>query len=296
MAELIGLGSMAEIPCVIVDVQRGGPSTGLPTKTEQADLSLALAATHGDAPHVVLASTRVRDSFKIMFRAFEIAEQYQLPVIVLSEQAIGFRRAALSPALLHETEKKKVSPVLPELVENARYLRYQLTENGVSPRAVPGMHGYAHVATGLEHAEDGKPSYDPRTRRAMMQKRQRKLSRIARDFADADRYGDTKPEIGVIGWGSSAGPISEAVSRATEKGIKVGGLVPRLIFPSPNELIRPFLESCREVIVVEGNMTGQYASFLRSEFPGFTPVQLNKYDGTLIRTSEVLAKIEEVAR
>jgi 2-oxoglutarate/2-oxoacid ferredoxin oxidoreductase subunit alpha len=296
MAELIGLGSIAEVPCVIIDVQRGGPSTGLPTKTEQADLTLAIAASHGDAPHVVLAATTIRDCFEIMILAFEIAEKYQLPVIVLSEQALGFRRADLPKSLLREAQRAVVPPAIPELAEGAQYLRYQLTESGVSPRAVPGMKGLSHVATGLEHAENCKPAYDPVTRRAMMEKRQRKLDGVVADFGTVLYYGDPKPEIGVIGWGSTAGPIREAVEAARAKGISAGGLVPRMLYPSPNGLIRPFIESCKKIIVVEGNMTGQYAAFLRSQFPGFDPFQYNQYDGMPVGRADVLKKIEEIAR
>ncbi len=296
MAELIGLGSIAEVPCVIVDVQRGGPSTGLPTKTEQADLMLAIAASHGDAPHAVLAATTIRDCFEIMILAFDIAEKYQMPVIVLSEQALGFRRADLPKSLLRDSQRTFVPPAPPDLVEGASYLRYQLTESGVSPRAVPGMKGLSHVVTGLEHAEDCKPAYDPPTRRAMMEKRQRKLAGVVADFGSVLHYGDPKPEIGVIGWGSTAGPIREAVEAACAKGISVGGLIPRLLYPSPNELIRPFIESCKKIVVIEGNLTGQYAAYLRSQFPGFDPLQFNRYDGVPVRRSDVLQKIEEIAR
>ncbi len=296
MAELIGLGSMAEIPCVIVNVQRGGPSTGLPTKTEQADLTLALAASHGDTPHVVVAPTTIRDCFEIMPYSFEIAEKYQLPVLVLSEQALGFRRADLPKELLTDRNVRKTVQPAARLEEDGRYLRYKLTPDGVSPRAIPGMPGLAHVVTGLEHAEDTKPAYDPPTRRAQMEKRQRKLDGILREYKSVLRYGDPKPEIGVIGWGSTAGPIREAVDLACKQGIKAGGLVPRMIYPSPNDDLRDFVKSCKKVIVVEGNMTGQYAAFLRSQLPGFDPLQYNRYDGLPVRRLEVLQKIQEVAR
>jgi 2-oxoglutarate ferredoxin oxidoreductase subunit alpha len=182
------------------------------------------------------------------------------------------------------------------LEEDGRYLRYKLTPDGVSPRAIPGMPELAHVVTGLEHAEDTKPAYDPTTRNAQMQKRQRKLDGIARDFKSVLRYGDSAPEIGVIGWGSTAGPIREAVDLACKQGIKTAGLVPRMLYPSPNDDLRDFVRSCKKVIVVEGNMTGQYASFLRSQIPGFDPIQYNRYDGLPVRRLEVLQKIQEVAR
>jgi len=295
MAELIGLSSMGEIPCVIVNVQRGGPSTGLPTKTEQADLSLALAATHGDAPHVVLAATTIRDCFEIMQLAFDVADCYQLPVIVLTEQALGFRRADLPRSLLRA--KPVTSPLCPpqEIVDQALYFRYRLTENGVSARTIPGTIGGAHVVTGLEHAEDGKPAYDPPTRRAMMEKRQRKLTGVLKEFGSVKRYGDANPDIGVIGWGSTAGPIREAVQIACGAGVKAGGFVPRMIYPSPNEDIRAFIQSCKKVFVIEGNMSGQYAAFLRSQIPGFDPVVVTRYDGLPIQRGDVLKKIEEMA-
>jgi 2-oxoglutarate ferredoxin oxidoreductase subunit alpha len=296
MAELIGLGSMAEIPCVIANVQRGGPSTGLPTKTEQADLTLAIAASHGDAPHVVLAATTIRDCFEIMEEAFEIAERYQIPVIVLTDQALGFRRADLPKSLLRERTGRALPPAPPDIVDKARYLRYQLTQDGVSPRSVPGQPGLAHVVTGLEHNEEGKPAYDPKTRRLMMEKRQRKLEGIARDYGSVLRYGDPEPEIGVIGWGSTGGPIREAVQMACDSGIKAAGLVPRLLYPSPNHLIRPFIESCKKIVVIEGNLTGQYAAFLRSQFPGFDPKQVNLYDGLPVQRGDVLRAIQEVAK
>ncbi|MDM7916685.1 MAG: 2-oxoacid:acceptor oxidoreductase subunit alpha [Candidatus Eisenbacteria bacterium] len=295
MAELIGLGSIAEIPCVIVDVQRGGPSTGLPTKTEQADLSLALVATHGDAPHVVLAATTIRDCFEIMGLAFEIADRYQLPVIVLTEQALGFRRADLPKSLLREYKQngwKKEPVTIPE----GGYKRYAMTASGVSPQTIPGIPGGQHVATGLEHAEDGKPAYDPVTRTAQMDKRLRKLDAIAKDYPLVLQYGDPAPDIGVIGWGSTAGPIREAIEIARAKGIKAGAIVPRLISPSPNEKIAPFLKAAKQIVVVEGNQSGQYASFLRSQFPGFDPKEFHKYDGTPVRRGDVLRILEEGVR
>jgi 2-oxoglutarate ferredoxin oxidoreductase subunit alpha len=243
----------------------------------------------------VLAPASVRDCFEIMGMAFDIAETYQIPVIVMSEQALGFRKMALPQALLRDYPRVDVRPVTAKIVDDAKYLRYQITEDGISPRTVPGQRGGAHVATGLEHAEDCKPAYDPPTRTAMMEKRQRKLERILKEHASVLRFGDPKPEIGVIGWGSPAGSIQEAVEAACALGIKAGGLVPRLIFPSPNHLIRPFVEPCKKVIVAEGNMTGQYAAFLRSQIPGLDPLQLNRYDGLPVRPAEVLAKIQEVA-
>jgi 2-oxoglutarate/2-oxoacid ferredoxin oxidoreductase subunit alpha len=296
MAELIGLGSMAEIPCVIVDVQRGGPSTGLPTKTEQADLSLALVASHGDAPHVVLAATTIRDCFEIMPYAFEIAERYQIPVIVLTDQALGFRRADLPKTLLTDRNVRKVVQPTARTEEDGRYLRYKLTADGVSPRAIPGMPNLAHVVTGLEHGEDTKPAYDPPTRCAQMEKRQRKLDGVLRDYRSVLRYGDAAPEIGVIGWGSTAGPVREAVELACQQGIKAAGMVPRMLYPSPNDELRDFVKSCKKVIVVEGNLTGQYATFLKSQIPGFEPLMYNRYDGLPVRRLEVLQKIQEVAR
>jgi 2-oxoglutarate/2-oxoacid ferredoxin oxidoreductase subunit alpha len=298
MTELLGLSSMAELPAVVVDVQRGGPSTGLPTKTEQSDLALALALSHGDAPHVILAPISIHDAFDIMFQAFEIAEKYQIPVIVLTEQALGHRRTDLPKGIFRDMPP--VNPARPPQAFNpAEYLRYKLTESGVSVRSFPGDRGGAHVVTGLEHAENCGPRHDPENRVVMMDKRARKMNGIAQEYGDTWRFGPEKADLGIIGWGATAGAVREAVEKANAAGISVAAIYPKILYPNPDRAIRPFIEKHKVVLVVEENQSGQYANYLQSIYGAelsFRPERLNKYDGNGFMPVEVLAKIEEIAR
>jgi 2-oxoglutarate/2-oxoacid ferredoxin oxidoreductase subunit alpha len=297
MTELLGLSAMAEIPCVVVDVQRGGPSTGLPTKTEQGDFNLALALSHGDLPKVLLAPISVHDCFDIMFQAFDIAERFQVPVIVLTEQALGHRRADLPKSMLRSAKETDVKRV-PQDFDPASYLRFALTDNGVSPRAVPADRGGAHVVTGLEHGENGAPRHDEANRTMMMEKRWRKLDAIALEHGTPWRFGPDEAEIGIIGWGATAGAVREAVEVANQTGISVAAIYPKILFPNPDEAIRPFIQKHRVVVVLEENQTGQYANFLQSIYGadlGFKPERILKYDGAPFRPDDVLSALREVA-
>lgn len=316
MTELIGLSGIGEIPVVIVDVQRGGPSTGMPTKTEQSDLAIALHGGHGEYPRVVMAPISIRDCFNVMRTAFEIAERYQVPVIVLSEQALAHRRATLPISLLRQTPQQRVPR--PLKTWEPGYARYSITDSGISPRAIPGDPGGAHQVTGLEHWDFGGPSYEPANRALMVQKRFRKLRNLDRKYggvftfkgaASAQQHHATTDEeagrlsaveeafrgrIGIIGWGATAGVVREAVARAEHRGIDVTAVFPRMIFPHNDLTIRPFIEGHQRIIVVEENYTGQYARFL-SEHYSYSPIVLSKYDGLPFTPAQVLRKIEEVA-
>jgi 2-oxoglutarate ferredoxin oxidoreductase subunit alpha len=297
MTELLGLSAMAEIPCVVVDVQRGGPSTGLPTKTEQGDLNLALAMSHGEMPKVILAPISVHDCFDIMFQAFDIAERFQVPVLVLTEQALGHRRTDLPKSMLRELKELCVKRV-PQEFDPGCYLRFALTESGVSPRSIPGDKGGAHVVTGLEHGENGAPRHDEENRKVMMDKRWRKLDAIAREHGTPWRFGSETADIGIIGWGATAGAVREAVEVANNTGLSVAAIYPKILYPNPDEAIRPFIRKHRVVIVIEENQTGQYANFLQSIYGadlGFKPERINKYDGAPFRPDDVLAALRDVA-
>jgi 2-oxoglutarate ferredoxin oxidoreductase subunit alpha len=298
MTELLGLAGMAEIPCVVVDVQRGGPSTGLPTKTEQSDLNLSLALSHGDAPKVIMAPISIHDCFDIMFRAFDVAERYQVPVIVLSEQALGHRRADLPKSMLRELQEFSLKRE-PRVWEKENYLRFQLTESGISPRAIPGDRGGAHVITGLEHGENGGPRHDPENRKAMCDKRWRKLATIEREFRDAPYFfGPEEAALGIIGWGATAGAVREAVEIANHEGLSVRAMYPRILFPNLDHDLRPFIQKHKVVAVLEENQSGQYAGFLQSIYGaelGFRPERILKYDGNAFRPDEVLSALRAIA-
>lgn len=298
MTELLGLAGMAEIPCVVVDVQRGGPSTGLPTKTEQSDFALSLALSHGDSPKVIMAPISIHDCFDIMFRAFEVAERYQVPVIVLSEQALGHRRADLPKSMLREMKEFSLKRE-PRVWNKETYLRFQMTENGLSPRSFPGEKGGAHVITGLEHGENGGPRHDPENRKAMMDKRWRKLATIASEYREPPFvFGPDGAELGIIAWGATAGAVREAVELAGRDGLPVQAIYPKILFPNPDRDLRPFIRKHKVLAVLEENQSGQYANFLESIYGaelGFRPERILKYDGNAFRPDDVLSAVRAIA-
>ena len=290
MTEFLGLASMAEVPCVIVNCQRAGPSTGMPTKTEQSDLRHAISAGHGDAPRIVMALTSVEDAFYGIIRAFNYAVRCQTPVIVLSDQYLAQRTATVrvpdvTRVPVEETRK-------PNPVELEHFKRFVVTDTGVSPVTTPGTQGGGFSATGIEHDEDCELSYEPDNHRRMTEKRWKKLNLLLQGPDLFKRYGPLDAEVGVIGWGSSEGVIREAVAQANEKGYRVAAFHPKLLHPMPNEL-GDFIRSVKTVIVPELNYTGQFAKELRARYL-VDVVQLNKVAGLPFTPNEILAKIEEV--
>jgi len=268
MIELLGLASMTEVPLVLVDVQRAGPSTGMPTKTAQGDLFLALLGGHDEAPRFVLAPTSVEDCFYQMVQAFNLAERYQMPAIVLSDQSLSMRVETVPPFRLDglPQPERLLPPCNAEgRIEN--YHRYRVTESGVSPMALPGMPGGQYTAEGLEHLPSGAPNYDPQNREEMMRKRFRKLRTALEAIEDEEMvacHGESRPEIAVLCWGSTAGAVWEAVGRARRAGIPVGAMTLKLLSPLPEAKVRDFVASARTVLVPEVNYTGQLAHLLQA--------------------------------
>lgn len=260
MTELLGLAAIAEIPAVVVDVQRGGPSTGLPTKSEQSDLWQAVFAGHGDQPRVVLAASDVEDCFHATVEAFNIAEEYQIPVILLSDQLIGQRKETLSiETMVHEVSDRKV----PAESESEPYVRYRITENGVSPMSKPGMRKAVYQTNGLEHKEDGSPGSMYLTHEMMNEKRYRKIPFIQKRKQLIRRYGPAKADLGILCWGSSKGPVEEAVLNATARGEKVSAFIPQMISPFPEKELAEYLETVNRVMVVELSFAAQFYNYLR---------------------------------
>ena len=261
MTEMLGLASMAEIPAVIVNVQRGGPSTGNPTKTEQSDLWHSLYGTHGDAPRVVLACSDVEDSFHATVEAFNIAEEYQIPVILLSDQSIGQRKQTISGCTL---EHEVVERTLPSAHDLVNYERYRDTPNGVSPMSVPGIRGGEYQTNGLEHDASGRPASMYLTHEKMNAKRYRKLWPIRDRYRYFRRFGPARADLGIVCWGSSLGAVHEAVSAANARGESVAAFVPRMLYPFPKKDFEQFLASVGRLLVVELSYTAQFYRYLRS--------------------------------
>jgi len=294
MTEMMGLAVVAEIPTVVVNVQRVGPSTGMPTKTEQGDLYLAVYGGHGNCPRIVMALTSVEDCFYGMMRAFNLAEQFQMPVVVLSDASLGHRKATVpvpDPSQVIIIERRK-----PQANDMASYKRYAFTPDHVSPMAVPGMEGGGYVAEGLEHDERGYPAAsDHENHLRLTKKRYGKFVAVEKIANELTRiYGDPHPEIGIIGWGSTEGVIREAVQMAIDKGYSVGALHPKILYPQPLAKLTEFMRGTKAVIIPEVNYTGQFATLLRKRF-AYDFIQLNKCIGLPFTPMEIFNKIEEVA-
>lgn len=263
MNELIGYAGTAEIPVVIVDAQRGGPSTGLPTKTEQSDLNQALYGSHGEAPRVVIAPVSVEDCFYATVDAFNYAEEFQVPVLLLTDQGLATRLEVIhrpDPDALDIKHRKTSAGMSRE-----DYKRYEYTDSGVSPMGIPGEPNGMYVATGIEHDEYGHPGYTPEIHLGMQTKRLGKLEPI-RETSRVATHGEAQPEdVAFIGFGSTFGPVREAVDRLTEQGLSVGAFYPRVLGPFPASRVENFVANAKRIIVPEVNYTGQLARLIKAE-------------------------------
>lgn len=294
MTEMLGLGSMMEIPAVIVDVQRTGPSTGIPTKSEQSDLWQAVFGTHGDAPRVVLAPSDVEDCFHAAVDAFNIAEEYQLPVVILSDQLLAQRKVTLPSLPLDKPVSNRRQPAAADL--EGGYKRYRLDgPNGVSPMAVPGDARAIYQTTGLEHNEKGEPTSSFELHEEMNEKRYKKLKAIAERYHYVRRYGPQGAEIGILAWGSSKGAIKEAVANANAKGLKVAAFIPELLYPFPKHELEAFIRPLRRIIVLELSYSAQFYKYLRTflELPEERVLLKKRSGGAFLGVAEVESAIEE---
>lgn len=291
MSELIGFASMAEIPVVIVDVQRGGPATGMPTKMEQADLFHAVFSSHGDCPRIVIAPTNVEDCFYQTIKGFNLAERTQLPVIILSDQSLSQRYETIAIPEFNSIQIEERSIVtIEELAQG--YQRYRITDSGLMPMGIPGKPG-AYIARGLEHDGEGIPSYDQGVHQAMTEKRFRKLDLALMDNDFTLRWGNPQSEVGIISWGSTEGAVREATNQLKERGKEPDVLYIKLLSPLPRKQVEEFLKNKRKVLVPEVNYSGQLSRLLRAYFL-FDPIPLNLAGGRPFAGYEILKKIEEV--
>lgn len=296
MIEMLGHASMTEVPVVIVDVQRGGPSTGLPTKTSQGDLFLAVYGGHDDFPRIVIAPLTVEDCFYAAVDAFNLAEKYQMPVIVLSDFALSNRVQTIPPFDMNRVQRLERLLWTPDGSERD-YKRFAVTESGVSPMSLPGMRGGSYVAEGLEHDERGAPGYSPELHTMMMAKRFRKLASAADEIRTWPRaiwrYGHPEPEVGVVTWGSTAGPVQEAIDRALAAGMRVQAFVPRFLSPMPDAELSEFIAPLKAVIVPEANYRGQLADIIQARFCQRIH-RLNKSTGESLSAGEIYREIAAV--
>lgn len=292
MQELIGMASMMEVPIVIADVQRGGPSTGLPTKHEQADLFLAAHGCHGDGSKVVLSPEGVEDCIYMTVEAFNIAEKYQIPVLVLSDGSLGFRTSSIKapdPSKIKTIEREKYSGD----GDGSLFQRYQHTASSVSPMSIPGQVGGCYISTGLEHAESSAPKYTPDNRTAMIDKRFSKLDDIEDFCTETEVDNQEGAQLGLITWGSTIGTVREAIALAREAGLKVSALYPKLVWPLPLKALASFSAKHSKILIPEINKQAQLAKIIRSE-TDIKPISYNIYGGMPFSPDMIVEKIKEV--
>ena len=299
MTEALGLSAQAEIPIVIIDCQRAGPSTGVPTKTEQGDLWQMLGASFGDYPRVIAAPLDIADCFTLIPEIFNIVDRFQCPGIVLCDLLLAEGRLSVDPKVLDFFPPIDRGELITSngTADHEPYLRYKITESGVSPRVIPGVPGHTHVVSSDEHDEDGVLISDEYTnahkRRAMMEKRMRKEQGIAASVPAPKLLGPAEADVTLIGWGSTYGVIDEACEMLRDSGVSVNHLPIRWLVPLHGDEILKLLKNAKLTIVVENNFSGQFARYLRSETSFVADGHIRKYDGEPFMPHHIVEAVKE---
>ena len=283
MTEAIGAASMMEIPVVFIDVQRAGPSTGVPTKTEQGDLWQTLGASQGDFERLIVAPRNALDAYNTIPEVFNLCDQFQCPGIVITDLLISEGTFAVDPDDIELHPEIHRGEMIAGAAPNGDYLRYENTDSGVSPRAVPGTAGYVHVVATDEHDEDGVLISDeftnPIKRRMMVEKRARKMVGALEAITPPELEGPAEAAVTLIGWGSTHGVISEAIEQLAERGIVANHLPIKWIVPFHSEAVTNIVTAAQRTIIVENNFSGQFFRYLRSETGLPIDGHIRKYDG-----------------
>jgi 2-oxoglutarate ferredoxin oxidoreductase subunit alpha len=294
MTEGIGHAGTAEIPVVVADCQRVGPSTGEPTRHEQSDLAHLAHLGHGEYPRVIVAPGTVEDCFEMTVHALNLAERWRLPVILLLDQALCQNTTTAEPFQLKGVEVDRGARLTPEMLQKMEtYAQYQFTPNGVSPVAPPGTPGVFSQVTGNEHNEMGHVSVNPVNRVKMMEKRMGKLIHAEPEFPGPHMFGSPDAKVGIIGYGSTFGPIREAQGILERQGLSTRFYNARTLFPVPVRTLEPFLASVDAAYVVEHNYTGQFADLIRGALPQHYRKlrSIRKFDGSSFRAPEIAGPI-----
>jgi 2-oxoglutarate ferredoxin oxidoreductase subunit alpha len=299
MTEAIGQAGMIESPIVIVEVQRGGPSTGIPTKTEQADLNQVFGASQGDYPRVIIAPADVTDCFYSTVEAFNLADKYQMPVIIITDLLLSEHPETIeADALTNEVpiERGEIVTEWPE--SNGAYRRYAFTPSGVSPRALPGTEGTVYVAATDDHDEEGILISDvftsPPVRRKIQEKRMRKLDAARKELKPPVLEGSAEAEVTLISWGSTRGVVVEAIRKLGEDGIRANHLHLKYLLPFHSKEVSEILSRCKKTICVEVNYTGQFARHLRAETGITVDDHIRKYDGEPFEPHHVAEEVKAI--
>jgi 2-oxoglutarate ferredoxin oxidoreductase subunit alpha len=293
MVESLGFSGVSETPLVIVNAQRPGPATGLPTRTEQSDLRFVLHASQGEFPRVILAPGTAREAFYLTIKAFKLAYKYQVPVILLTDQYLADSFFTEEKFDNFPQEIDTFFPSGKELSEESNYLRYRFTETGVSPRIPPSWEGYESICDSHEHTEDGHITEDPLIRIKMVEKRFKKMESIVHELGQPLRTGPDKADILLIGWGSTYGVIKEVTELLLQEGVSISLMHLQEIWPFPEAPVRQHLEQSKRCFVVENNATAQLSNIIQ-EITGHIPDgNILKYDGRPFSCEELLNAVQK---
>lgn len=283
MTEAVGSAAMMEIPAVFINVMRAGPSTGVPTKTEQGDLWQALGASQGDFERFIVAPRDSLDAYNTVAELFNLVDRAQCPGIIISDLLISEGTFSVDPDLIDFQPAIDRGALLVDPSPDGNYLRYANTESGISPRVPPGYEGFVHVVATDEHDEDGVIISDefthPHKRRKSVEKRARKLEGVSADVLPPTLEGPQDAQVTLVGWGSTYGVIREAIEMLSEQGVVANHLAIKWIVPFHGEAVDEILSSAKRVLIVENNYSGQFARYLRSETGFSAHGHIRKYDG-----------------
>ena len=290
MVEGVSLAAMTETPMVVVVAQRPGPATGLPTRTEQGDLNFVLHAGHGEFPRAIFAPGSIEECFDLIRKAFFLAEKFQGPMFLLTDQFLADSARAIAPLKIEGLPF--LQPSNPNLDSSTPYQRFVFTKDGVSPRLIPGFTEHRVVAGSDEHTEDGHLTEDLGVRKVMVEKRLKKTAGILREVTPPEYSGSKNPDLLLVSWGSTKGAVLEAAEEMRGKGKTIGVLHFSQVWPLvPNQFIH-FLPGAREVAAVEGNALGQFAGLIRRETGFEIKRQIGRYDGLPITPEFILREIK----
>lgn len=293
MTEALGLAGITETPLVAVNVQRPGPATGLPTRTEQSDLSFILTASHGEIPRMILSVKNPEDAFYQTARALNIADKYQMLVIILNDQFLADANQTVDEFNFDKiTIERHISEE--KDIDKDDYKRYEITENGISKRIIPGqIEGITVLADSDEHDEYGHITEESDVRISQMQKRMKRMELLEDELIEPDYYGSENPDTLLIGWGSMQGGLRETVELLEKDGENIGALVFGDIYPLPTKNLEKYSKIAKNIVNVEQNYTGQLAKFIRQETGIHCNKSILKYDGRQLYAKEIAERIKE---
>ncbi|NLY67903.1 MAG: 2-oxoacid:acceptor oxidoreductase subunit alpha [Tissierellia bacterium] len=291
MVEALSLAGIIEVPVVVINVQRPGPATGFPTRTEQADLRFMIHAGHGEFPRMVMALRDTEDAFYQTVRAFNIAEKYNIPVLLLSDQHLADGVTSKKP---FDLKNIKIERHIKRHIEG-EYKTYEFTETGVSPRIIPGkIEGATVLVDSDEHDEYGHITESAEIRIKMVDKRLKKFELLKDEVKEPWHVGDEEPENLVVCWGSTYGAVKEAVENLSDEGVSIAALVFGDIWPFPTRKLLSLSKKAKKIIDIEQNATGQLDSLMRQEALIQSDYKILKYDGRPFTADEVYRRIKEV--